>query len=114
MYTASVLTLKAKIMSIGKFAKNLIMTTTLSNTEILKKVQEAFPTAKTSMACIAWYKSDLRKKNILNDKKVVEKTLDEQLFEVCAQLDELAKKKEELQMAIMMAEQEEVEETQEA
>jgi TolA-binding protein len=88
-------------MSIGKFAKNLIMTTTLSNTEILKKVQEAFPAAKTSMACIAWYKSDLRKKNILNDKKVVEKTLEEQLFELVTQIEELELKKLELQDAIV-------------
>jgi hypothetical protein len=84
-------------MSIGKFAKNLIMTTTLSNTEILKKVQEAFPAAKTSMACIAWYKSDLRKKNILNDKKAVAKSTEEQLLEVAAQIEVLQLKQLELQ-----------------
>lgn len=49
-------------MSIGKFASNLILTTQKSNTEILAEVLKAFPEAKTTMACIAWYKSDLRKK----------------------------------------------------
>jgi len=49
-------------MSIGKFASNLILTTSKSNTEILAEVRKAFPEAKTTMACIAWYKSDLRKK----------------------------------------------------
>ena len=52
-------------MSIGKFASNLILTTSKSNTEILEAVKAAFPEAKTSMACIAWYKSDLRKKGKL-------------------------------------------------
>ena len=49
-------------MSIGKFASNLILTTSKSNTEILEAVRKQFPEAKTTMACIAWYKSDLRKK----------------------------------------------------
>ena len=49
-------------MSIGKFASNLILTTNKSNTEILAEVRKAFPEAKTTMACVAWYKSDLRKK----------------------------------------------------
>ncbi len=98
-------------MSIGKFAKNLILTTQLSNTQILEEVLKAFPTAKTSMACIAWYKSDLRKKNILNDKKVVEKTLEDQLNETLLAIDELVTKKEELMLAIMMqAEAKEAEE----
>lgn len=49
-------------MSIGKFASNLILTTSMSNTEILEAAKKQFPEAKTTMACIAWYKSDLRKK----------------------------------------------------
>jgi hypothetical protein len=49
-------------MSIGKFAVNLILTTELSNTQILEAVKVAYPESKTTMACIAWYKSDLRKK----------------------------------------------------
>lgn len=52
-------------MSIGKFVSNLILTTELNNTEILAKVKETYPEAKTSMACVAWYKSDLRKKGLI-------------------------------------------------
>jgi len=53
---------KYKVQGIGKFVKNLITTTKLSNKEILEKVKVAFPEAQTSMACIAWYQTDLRKK----------------------------------------------------
>ena len=55
---------KYKVQGIGKFVKNLIQTTKLSNTQILEKVKEQFPDAQTSMACIAWYQTDLRKKKI--------------------------------------------------
>ena len=37
----------------------------MSNTEILKEVLKKFENAKTSYACIAWYKSDLRKKGLI-------------------------------------------------
>jgi hypothetical protein len=81
-------------MSIGKFAKNLIQTTSLSNTEILAKVQEAFPTAKTSMACIAWYKSDLRKKGLIAKRHEVPavKSVDAQINELHIKLNELRAK----------------------
>ena len=63
---------KYKVQGIGKFVKNLITTTKLTNTQILEKVKEQFPKAQTSMACIAWYQTDLRKKAkdvplVLND-----------------------------------------------
>ena len=54
--------MKYKVQGIGKFVKNLITTTKLTNTQILEKVKEQFPEAQTSMACIAWYQTDLRKK----------------------------------------------------
>ena len=53
---------KYKVQGVGKFVKNLITTTKLTNTQILEKVKEQFPEAQTSMACIAWYQTDLRKK----------------------------------------------------
>lgn len=53
---------KVKAITIGAFASNLILTTSKSNTEILETVLAAYPSAKTTMACVAWYKSDLRKK----------------------------------------------------
>jgi hypothetical protein len=45
---------------IGKFIVEQILTTTKTNTEILNEVLTKFE-SKTTMACIAWYKSKLRK-----------------------------------------------------
>ena len=70
-------------MSIGKFCSNLILTTNLSNTEILNAVKEQYPEAKTSIACIAWYKSDLRKKKLIparGQAKVIPMTLTDEEF----------------------------------
>ena len=55
---------KYKVQGIGKFVKNLITTTKLTNKQILEKVKEQFPDASTSMACIAWYQTDLRKNKV--------------------------------------------------
>lgn len=57
-------------MTIGSFVRNEILTTELSNTEILDKVHQAFPSAKTTMACIAWYKSDMRRKGLIGGGRV--------------------------------------------
>ena len=54
-----------KFNTIGDFVRDQILSTQNDNTTILKNVVKAFPTAKTTMACIAWYKSDLRKKGLL-------------------------------------------------
>ena len=56
--------MKYKVQGIGKFVKNLIQTTKLTNTQILEKVKEQFPDSSTSMSCIAWYQTDLRKKKV--------------------------------------------------
>ena len=53
---------KYKVQGIGKFVKNLITTTKLTNKEILAKVKETFPEAQTSMSCVAWYQTDVRNK----------------------------------------------------
>ena len=50
-----------KARGIGKFIVEKILTTNLSNTEILAKVIKEFDGAKTTMACIAWYKTKMRK-----------------------------------------------------
>ena len=50
-----------KARGIGKFIVDKILTTNLSNTEILNEVIKEFDGAKTTMACIAWYKSKMRK-----------------------------------------------------
>ena len=52
---------KARV-SIGQTAISLILAQPdLSNQQILDKVREQFPSAQTTMSCIAWYKSKLRK-----------------------------------------------------
>lgn len=52
-------------MTIGSFVRNEILTSDLTNVEILDKVHKAFPSAKTTMACISWYKSDMRRKGLI-------------------------------------------------
>ena len=48
--------------TVGATAIKLILENPeLSNAQVLEKVKESFPTAQTTMACIAWYKSKLRK-----------------------------------------------------
>ena len=50
-----------KTKGIGKFIVEQILTSEKSNTEILNDVLKEFDGSKTTMACIAWYKSKLRK-----------------------------------------------------
>jgi len=50
-----------KARGIGKFIVDKILTTNLTNTEILAEVIKEFDGAKTTMACIAWYKTKMRK-----------------------------------------------------
>ena len=56
-------------MNIGQLANHLILNSTKSNKEILEIIRQQFPEAKTSMSCIAWYKSDLRKKGLIEGGK---------------------------------------------
>lgn len=73
-------------MSIGKTARELILANpTMKNDDILAKVKAQYPEAKTTYACIAWYKSDMRKKGILSPKG-------ERTMEIVT--DELTKAKE--------------------
>lgn len=83
-------------MSIGKFTQSLILTNPeLTNTQILEKVLEVYPTAKTSMACIAWYKSDMRKKGQLASRKAQPATVEDQIKYMEAKLAELKAKQAE-------------------
>ncbi len=50
--------------SIGSRSRELIKQG-LSNAVILETIKMEFPNGKTTMACIAWYKSDMRKKGLL-------------------------------------------------
>lgn len=60
---------KTSKLGIGKFIQELmIKDPTLGNKDLLKAALEQFPTAQTSSACIAWYRSDLRKKGLIPNK----------------------------------------------
>lgn len=72
-------------MSIGKYAQSLILNdSTLTNNAVLALVKEKFPSAKTTYACIAWYKSDLRKKGLISKRyeEVVTTVKDENQLEL--------------------------------
>ena len=67
---------KARVI-IGSTAIQLILENPdWANQQVLDRVKELFPSAQTSMACIAWYKSKLRKEGKIGQrvfkKKVVE------------------------------------------
>ena len=47
-------------LGVGAFAKNLILEG-LSNKDVLAKVHEHYGNAKTTYACIAWYRNDMKK-----------------------------------------------------
>ena len=56
----------APVQSIGSFAREIISKNPLApNQEILDQVKSQFPQAKTSIACIAWYKSNMKKNKTL-------------------------------------------------
>lgn len=46
-------------MTIGKFATNLMVSTNMSNEEILKQIRIKYPECKTQMNSIYWYRSKL-------------------------------------------------------
>jgi hypothetical protein len=52
-------------MGIGQFCRHLMLNSSKTNAEILALVLKYFPMARTTPACIAWYKTDLRKKGLL-------------------------------------------------
>ena len=47
---------------VGERARQLLLEGVLDNKGILEQIKKEYPDAKTSIACIAWYKSDLKKK----------------------------------------------------
>jgi hypothetical protein len=69
-------------MNIGQLITFLILNSNKSNKEILEIVHEKFDGCKTSMACIAWYKTKLRKEGKIEAKR-------SQKFEVIMTAEEL-------------------------
>ena len=56
--------------SIGQFVRQCVLENSeLKNQEILDKVLEKFPEAKTTISCIAWYKTDMRKKGLIGGRR---------------------------------------------
>ena len=56
--------------NIGATVRKLVLENpTMKNDDILKMVKDQFPNGKTSYACIAWYKTDMRKKGLIASKK---------------------------------------------
>ena len=78
-------------MNIGAYARALILAnSSMTNQQVLDKVKERYADAKTTMACIAWYKSDMRKNGLLEKKESVKKmTAEEYKAHLLAQLAEL-------------------------
>lgn len=87
-------------MNIGQFARKCIQDNpSMKNEDILKLVQAQFPAAKTSYACIAWYKSDMKKKGVLVKPRTAEV--------VMAEIDALQAKLDELNEELLVKMQEE-------
>ena len=75
---------KARI-SIGSTAIQLILTQPdWTNQQILEEVKKLFPSAQTSMACIAWYKSKLRKEGKIGQ-RVFKKAVKQAVEQVTAE-----------------------------
>ncbi len=55
--------------TIGQYVRECVLENSeLKNQEILDKVLEKFPEAKTTISCIAWYKTDMRKKGLIGSR----------------------------------------------
>ena len=53
---------KVKKIGIGKIVQDMILAdVTRKNQDILDEIKSLYPNVNTSYACIAWYRSDLRK-----------------------------------------------------
>jgi len=55
---------QVQTMKVGQRCKQLILEGLLDNKAILEQIKKEYPNGKTSIACIAWYKSDLKKTKI--------------------------------------------------
>ena len=52
---------------VGARARELIKAGGKTNKEILEIIKQEYPEGKTSIACIAWYQSDLKKTKVDED-----------------------------------------------
>jgi len=56
---------KPAALGIGAFVRHMLKNSKKTNAEILELVLKTFEGSKTTPACIAWYKTDMRKKGLL-------------------------------------------------
>jgi FtsZ-binding cell division protein ZapB len=88
--------------SIGSFARNIIATqATLSNGQVLELVKQQFPNANTSIACIAWYKSNMKKTGYKAEVQQVERTIEVIQVEIDATKSKLEMLEQELQQVTL-------------
>jgi hypothetical protein len=58
-------------MSIGNTVRSMILENpSMKNEDVLTAIKAKFPEAKTTYACIAWYKTDMRKKGLITGRNV--------------------------------------------
>lgn len=103
---------------IGQYAQRLMTSTDLKNPAILDQIGKQFPEAKTTMACIAWYRSDLKKKGMVAQpvQQEVERTMEvieAELAEAQAKVEELGEELASLKQAQeeeLLAQEEELKE----
>ena len=94
--------------TIGSFAKNILATQEgLSNQEVLDLILQEFPSAKTSLSCVAWYKSDMKKTNY-KVAKFQERTLEVIELELQAAKDKVLMLEEELETLKLSQEEEDM------
>ena len=96
--------------NIANTTKALILANpTMKNAEILVELRKVHP-EKSSVACIAWYKSAMKPNTKTGKKQVqVELSKEEQIEALKKQIQELTAKREELEMSLMVAQEETVE-----
>ena len=74
-------------MTIGKFVRDCILANPeATNQQLLDKALAQFPQAKTTYACITWYKSDMRKHGILPKRGASPDALAQNIEQLEAQL----------------------------
>ena len=71
-FTVKEVIVPAKV-GVGSFCKDKILNSNWTNKEILEEVLKVYPTAKTTYACIAWYRSDLRSKGLISPRVFAKK-----------------------------------------
>ena len=87
--------------SIGQFVRQCVLENSdLKNQEILDKVLEKFPQAKTTISCIAWYKTDMRKKGLIGGRSAMTKD------GIIKEIELLEKRRETLKLQLKAMEEE--------